>query len=67
MSFLHIVGAAFLPVVLKILKLMKSQNYRQILINNAVPSGTHVIGNNFIFEHNSDPNHTASAWIEKHS
>lgn len=46
---------------------MKAQNYWQILINNAVASGKHVIGNNFSFEHNSDPNHTASAWIEKHS
>lgn len=40
------------------------------MIHQAVPSGRGLISNGFIFQHNSDPKHTANAvkaWIENHA
>ena len=39
--------------------IMTAQRYKQILIHHAVPSGRRLIGENFIFQHDNDPKHTA--------
>ena len=35
------------------------ENQRQILIHHAVPSGRRLVGQNFIFQHDNNPKHTA--------
>ena len=37
----------------------EQQQYRQILIHHAIPSGKKLIGNGFVFAHDNDPKHTA--------
>lgn len=40
-------------------QIMNAEKYSQILIHHSVPSGKHLIGNNFVFHHDNDPKHTA--------
>ena len=40
---------------------MNADEYRQVLIHHAVPSGKFLTGNGFIFQHDNDPRHTANA------
>ena len=39
---------------------MNAEKCRQFLIHHAIPSGKHLIGNGFIFQHDNDPKHTAN-------
>jgi hypothetical protein len=39
--------------------LLNAENYRQILIHHAISSGRHLIGPEFILQHDNDPKHTA--------
>lgn len=48
-------GAACQPVLLKIVKIVNTEMYFQILIDHAKPSGHHLIGNSLIFQPVSDP------------
>ena len=45
--------------LIKIDGIMKAPKYKQILIHHAIPSGKRLIGNNFIFQHDNDPKHSA--------
>ena len=38
---------------------LTAPKYKQILIHHAVPVGKALIGNNFVFQHDDDPKHTA--------
>lgn len=38
---------------------MRKEHYRNILEDNAIPSGIHLIGPNFVFMQDNDPKHTA--------
>lgn len=40
---------------------MNVEKYRQVLICHAIPSGKCLIGNDFIFQHDNNPKHTANA------
>ena len=43
----------------KITDNLTAPKYKQILIHHAVPVGKALIGNNFVFQHDDDPKHTA--------
>ena len=43
----------------KITDHLTAPKYKQILIHHAVPVGKALIGNNFVFQHDNDPKHTA--------
>ena len=43
----------------KITDNLTAPRYKQILIHHAVPVGKSLICNNFVFEHDNDPKHTA--------
>lgn len=45
--------------LVKIDGIMRKENYRVILEENAVPSGLRLIGNNFELMHDNDPKHTS--------
>lgn len=40
---------------------MNAEKHHQSLIHHAVTSGQYLIGSSFIFQHDNDPKHTASA------
>lgn len=46
--------------LVKIEGIMRKEQYRNILEHDAVPSGSKLIGENFIFRHDNDPKHTAA-------
>lgn len=43
----------------KITDTLTAAKYKQILIHHAVPKGRSLIGNNFVFQQDNDPKHTA--------
>ena len=43
------------------LTMKDQQQYRQILIHHAVPSGTRLVGRGFILAHDNDPKHKTNA------
>lgn len=45
--------------LVKITGIMRKENYREILEQNAIPSGLRIIGNNFEFMQDNDPKHTS--------
>ena len=46
--------------------IMNAEKYRQVLIHHAIPSGKHLIGNSFIFQHDKDPKLTAlKSYLER--
>jgi len=45
--------------LVKIVGIMKKEQYRNILEQHAVPSGIRLIGKNFIFMNDNDPKHTS--------
>lgn len=45
--------------LIKIDGIMRKEDYRRILENNAISSGLRLIGENFTFVHDNDPKHTA--------
>ncbi len=47
--------------IVQINGIMKVEKYRQVLICHAIPSGKCLIGNDFIFQHDNNPKHTANA------
>ena len=46
--------------IVRIDGIINAENYRQVLIHNAINSGKHLIGS-FIFQHDNNPKHTANA------
>ena len=45
--------------VFKINGILKSEQYKSILVHHAVPSGLALIGQNFVFQQDNDPKHTS--------
>lgn len=45
----------------KIYGITNAERYRQVSIHLTVPSGKCMISNNYIFQHDNDPTHTANA------
>lgn len=45
--------------LIKIEGIFRKEGYKKIIEENVVPSGTRLIGTNFIFQHDNDPKHTS--------
>ena len=45
--------------LVKIEGIMKKEQYKTILENNAIPSGLRTIGRGFVFMQDNDPKHTS--------
>ena len=45
--------------LVKIEGIMKKEQYKTILENNAIPSGLRTIGHGFVFMQDNDPKHTS--------
>lgn len=45
--------------LIKIEGILRKEGYKKIIEENVVPSGTRLIGTNFIFQHDNDPKHTS--------
>ena len=41
--------------------IMKKENYHSILQKHAIPSGSRIIGKNFILQQNNDPKHASKS------
>lgn len=45
--------------LMRIKGILRKEGYKKIIKNNVVPSGTRLIGKNFIFQHDNDSKHTS--------
>ncbi|KAI5706979.1 hypothetical protein M8J75_013076 [Diaphorina citri] len=52
-------GGSGVGDLVRIEGIMRKEEYKKILEDNVVPSGTNLIGNGFIFQHDNDPKHTS--------
>lgn len=52
-------GGTSVGDLVKIDGILRKEGYRDILERNAIPSGTRLIGENFVFQHDNDPKHTS--------
>lgn len=48
--------------IMKIKGIMKKKRYRNILENNAVPSGLTILAPNFVFQQENNPKHTKAIY-----
>ena len=55
------ISASGVDNIVRLDGIMNAEKFRQVLIHHAIPSGKHLIGNGFIFQHGNDPKHTANA------
>ncbi|CAK9832722.1 Transposable element Tc1 transposase [Anthophora retusa] len=51
--------------IVKIDSILRKEQYLNILIEHAVPTGSRLIGQNFIFMQDNDPKHTAKLKVRE--
>lgn len=52
-------GGTVVGDIVKIEGILKKEQYRNILENNAIPSGLRLLGQTFVFQQDNDPKHTS--------